>query len=240
MTAFEQYTPKVVLAVGAHADDIDFGASGSIAKWCKDGAEVYYLVITDGSKGTADKNLTPEQLAQKRQQEQRDAVKALCAKDVFFFGYEDGALEVTMDLKRNIVGLIRQLKPDTVVVMDPTMVYVAEHNFINHPDHRAAGQATLDAVYPLARDHLSFPEQCQEGLEPHKVAHLLLINLEKQNYFVDITDTIELKLDGLMRHVSQIADQEGVSNRMREQAAILGRKTGTQYAEGFVRIDTEA
>lgn len=241
MTDLNQYTPKVVLAVGAHADDIDFGASGSVAKWAQGGAEVHYLVITDGSKGTSDPTMTPERLVAMRQQEQRDAVAALGAKEAHFLGYEDGLLEVTMQLKKDIVRVIRQIRPDTVVVMDPTMIYVPEFNFINHPDHRAAGQATLDAVFPLARDHLSFPDlYTTEKLQPHKVAHILLINLEKQNYHVDIAETIELKLEGLKRHASQLADATIMQDSVRARAAKLGVHTGSKYAEGFIRIDTQS
>jgi LmbE family N-acetylglucosaminyl deacetylase len=241
MAEFTPLTPKVVLAVGAHADDIDFGASGTVAKWAHDGAEVHYLVITDGSKGSADRTMTSEKLIAVREQEQRDAVAALGAKEAHFLRYEDSMLEVTMALKKDIVRIIRQIRPDTVIVMDPTMVYLSELNFINHPDHRAAGQATLDAVFPLARDHLSFPDLCQdEKLEPHKVGHVLLINLETHNYYVDITNTIELKLEGLKRHVSQMADVTVMQDFIRQRAEVLGSHTGTKYAEGFVRIDTQA
>lgn len=238
MAAFEQYVPQIVLAVGAHADDIDFGASGSIARWAREGAEVHYLVVTDGSKGSADPTMSTERLVRLRQQEQRDAADVLGATEVHFLGYEDGMLELTMALKQDIVRIIRQVRPDTVVVMDPTMVYVSEFGFVNHPDHRAAGQATLDAVFPLARDHLSFPELLEnEKLAPHKVAHLLLINLEKQNYYVDISATFETKIAGLMKHASQISDVAVVTEMLRGRASAAGRKTGSQYAEAFIRID---
>jgi LmbE family N-acetylglucosaminyl deacetylase len=235
---FEPYVPERVLAVGAHADDIDFGASGSIAKWARDGAHIEYLVITDGSKGSADRAMTKDQLVATREAEQRAAAESLGAKDVHFLRYEDGALEVTQDLKRDIVRIIRSVKPDTVVVMDPTMVYSSQLGSINHSDHRAAGQATLDAVYPLARDHLAFPELLDQAkLEPHKVAHVLLMNFEKQNCFVDISGTFDLKLEGLFKHASQISDTEKIRSMLETRAAELGRQAGVQYAEGFVRID---
>jgi LmbE family N-acetylglucosaminyl deacetylase len=244
MIAFEQYSPKVVLAVGAHADDIDFGygfgASGSIAKWASEGAEVHYLVLTDGCKGTADTSMSPEQLRDVRQKEQRSAAQALGAREVHFLDYEDCALEATTELKRDIVRVIRSVQPDTVIVLDPTMVYVPELNFINHTDHRAAGLATLDAVYPMARDHLCFPELARdEQLEPHRVEHVLLINLEKQNYYVDISDTIDLKLAAITAHSSQMLDKSEIAELVRQRAATFGRKTGSRYAEGFMRIDTE-
>lgn len=232
------FTPERVLAVGAHADDIDFGASGSVARWAKDGAHVEYLVITDGSKGSADKQMTGDVLIATRETEQRTATEALGGKDVHFLRYEDGALEVTQDLKRDIVRVIREVRPDTVVVMDPTMVYSAQFGIINHPDHRAAGQATLDAVYPLARDHLAFPELLDQAkLEPHKVAHVLLMNFEKQNCFVDITETFDLKLAGLAKHVSQLPDPQAAFDMLRARATEAGKLAGCQLAEGFVRID---
>jgi len=238
MQEFSPLRPKVVLAVGAHADDIDFGAAGALAKFAADGAAVQYLVVTDGSKGSADLSVSPKELIAQREAEQRAAAKTIGAQGVTFLSYEDGQLEVSMALKKDIVRVIRRVKPDTLIVLDPSMIYVAEAGFINHPDHRAAGQATLDAVFPLARDHLSFPELlADEKLAPHKVAHLLLINLEKQNYYVDISDVFEQRLSALLQHVSQIPDQNQVAAMIKSRAATLGRKTGSAYAEGFIRID---
>jgi len=238
MAAFTPYTPKVALMVGAHADDIDFGASGSVATWAKAGAEVHYLVITDGSKGSSDPAMTGEQLVHIREQEQRDAAALLGAKEVHFLHYEDGMLEVTLPLKKDIVRVIRQVKPDTVVVMDPTFLYSSDMGIINHPDHRAAGQATLDAVYPLARDRLTFPELLtEEHLEPHKVEHVLLINMREQNHYVDITETFETKIAGLLKHASQIGEPDKIRSMLETWASVTGAKTGRKYAEGFVRID---
>jgi LmbE family N-acetylglucosaminyl deacetylase len=236
---FLNYTPQTVLVVGAHADDIDVTAGGSVALWTKAGAHVEYLILTDGSKGSADDKMTATQLTATRQAEQQAAAEILGAHDVHFLNYEDGMLEVTMDLKRDIVRVIREVRPDTVVVMDPTMVYAEGLNYINHPDHRAAGQATLDAVFPLARDHLSFPELLDQAhLGPHKVAHVLLTNFAKQNCWVDISTTFDLKLKALLRHASQMPDPERVSSMLRRRAESAGSQAGCKYAEGFVRIDT--
>lgn len=233
----EPYAPARVLAIGAHADDIDFAASGSIAAWAKTGAHVEYVVITDGSKGSADKTTTSEQLVQTRQSEQLAAAKILGAKNVHFLGYEDGQLEITQALKKDLVHVIRSVQPDTVIVMDPTMVYSSQLGIVNHPDHRAAGQATLDAVFPLARDHLSFPDLYAAGLEPHKVAHVLLVNFEKQNCFVDISETFDLKLEGLCAHASQIPNTDNVRAMVRGRAEQTGLTAGFALAEGFIRID---
>lgn len=238
MSDHAPFTPKVALMVGAHADDIDFGASGSVAKWAKSGTEVHYLVITDGSKGSSDENMTIEQLISTREQEQRDAAATLGAKEVHFLHYEDSMLEVTMPLKKDIVRIIRQIKPDTVVVMDPSIIYSSDMGLINHPDHRAAGQATLDAVFPMARDRLTFPDLLEaEHLEPHKVEHVLLINMRDQNHYVDITDVFETKVAGLLKHKSQIPNPENVRSMLQTWASVVGGKTGHKYAEGFVRID---
>jgi LmbE family N-acetylglucosaminyl deacetylase len=237
----QPFTPQRILAIGAHADDIDFGASGAIASWVKDGVHVEYLVITDGSKGSADPALTPLTLVETRQAEQRAAAKTLGVVDVHFLNYEDGALEITQALKKDIVRVIRLVRPDTVITLDPTMVYSSQLGMVNHPDHRATGQATLDALYPLARDHLSFPELLKdEQLEPHKVAHVLLIHLDKHNCLVDISGTIDLKLAALTQHVSQFADTNKVGEFVKSYAAQLGKTAKVPYAEGFVRLDLPA
>ena len=155
--------PKVVLGVAAHPDDLDFGASGTMAGFAKNGAAVHYLIVTDGSKGSSDTKLSSADLIKIREKEQRKAVKAIGGKSVTFLGYPDGELEVTMALKKDIVKVIRTLKPDVVITMDPSMLYSAKRGFINHPDHRAAAQATLDSVFPLARDHMVFPEILANG-----------------------------------------------------------------------------
>lgn len=234
----EPYVPKRILAVGAHPDDIDFGASGSIAAWARAGCHVEYLIITNGSKGSAERNVNATLLIETRQKEQRAAAETLGAQNVHFLNYEDGELQITMELKRDIVRLIRMVRPDTVIVMDPSVLYSARYGFINHPDHRAAGQATLDAVFPLARDHLSFPELLDQAkLEPHNVDHLLLLNFEKQNCYVDITDTFDLKLAALGKHVSQLADVRAVSAMLRTRAEEAGKQAGFAFAESFLRID---
>jgi len=235
--SFSQLKPKVVLGVAAHPDDLDFGAAGSFAVWAEAGAETYYLILTDGGKGSADRSMTSEQLIEIRREEQRAAAKALGVKEVFFLNYEDGALMCDLDVKRDIVKFIRRLKPDVVVAFDPTVTYVAERGIINHPDHRAAGQAVLDACFPLARDHLSFPELLEEGHEPHAASTVLLVNFKKHNFAVDISNTMDKKLDAIRAHASQVADFDKAKNWMRELATELGKQNQMDLAEAFVRID---
>lgn len=237
-TTYEPLQPKVVLGIGAHPDDLDFMAAGTLAKYAAQGAAVHYLILTDGSRGSADFDADTEALMATRKAEQDAATAATGAKSSRFLDYTDGQLEVTQALKKDIIRVIRDLKPDVVITFDPSVLYNAPMGYIEHPDHRAAGQATLDAVYPLARDHLSFPELFEEGFHPHKVKTVLLGNFGQQDFFVDITDTMDAKLAALAAHSSQIPDLAVIEPRIRERAAALGGKAGTAYAEGFVRIDT--
>lgn len=233
------FNPKTILAVAAHPDDVDFGFAGSIAKWAQNGAAVYYLILTDGSRGTDDRSIPSSELIKMREVEQRAAAKLLGAKEVFFLGYPDSELMVTLELKKKVARYIRQLKPDTVLVMDPTMVYsnARGFGFINHPDHRVAGQVTLDAIFPLSRDHLTFPDLLSEGLEPHKVSTVLMINFEKHNFAIDINDTLEKKLAALALHKSQIADLDLTQEMIKGWAKTAGKNYGHKYAEAFVRLD---
>jgi LmbE family N-acetylglucosaminyl deacetylase len=239
MTDTTYYTPQVVLAVGAHADDIDITCGGSLARWAAEGAEVYYYVLTDSSCGSDDEHMTRQALTNIREEEQREAARLIGAKNVFFGTYGDGTLEATQDVKRDVARIIRKLKPDTIVTFDPTVVYDAEFGMINHTDHRAAGQATIDAFYPLARDRLSVPGLLKdEQLAPHKTPHLLLVNFQDSNYYVDISSTFDKKLDAIMLHKSQFGDdRERMANMLGGRSEKLGTKIGAKYAEGFMRID---
>ncbi len=230
-------TPKVVLGVAAHPDDLDFGASATLAKYAQAGAEVYYLILTDGSKGSDDHQIAPEELIKLRREEQRAALLAIRGRSVTFLNYPDSALEVSIELKRDIVREIRLRKPDIVITNDPTLVYSRSRGYINHPDHRAAGLATLDAIFPLARDHLTFPELLSEGLMPHKTKTVLLNNFDYQNYYEDVSNTLELKWQVLKCHASQIKDFAAVRERFTHFAELNGKKAGCKYAEGFIRLD---
>jgi len=228
--------PKIVLGIAAHPDDLDVIAGGALAKFAENGAEIHFLILTDGSKGSDDPNATSEYLKQVRYDEQKAALDVIGGKTINFLHYTDGELEITIELKKQISRSIRQIKPDVIVTMDPTVVYSLQYGRINHPDHRAAGQATLDAVFPLARDRLTFPELLEEGLEPHKTTTILLNNMNESNYFVDISDTIDKKIEAIKTHVSQFGDDPDLS-WAKAIATADGAKAGFEYAEGFVRID---
>lgn len=235
---FPALKPSVVLGVAAHPDDLEFGSAGSIAKWVANGAVAYYLILTNGNKGSEDHSLTNDQLRDIRRAEQRNAAKILGVKEVFFCDWDDGALAPSLEVKRDIVRIIRQVKPDTVITMDPTFRYSTARGFINHPDHRAAGSATLDAIYPLARDFRSFPQlSLKEGLAAHKVKTVLLNNFDKANYYEDISDQIETKLKALACHASQLSDPESTLEMVRHLAKQSGSKVGVDFAENFIRID---
>lgn len=227
----------MVLGVAAHPDDLEFYAAGTIAKWAEQGSEIHYLILTDGSKGTANRALPPEELLKLRHKEQQKAAKIIGVKKVEFLDYPDGELKNTPDLQRDIARMIRKVKPDVIVTIDPSMIYCAEYaegaGFVNHPDHRAAGQATLDAAYPLARDHLSFPELLEQGFEPHETPTILLVNFERHNYFVDIEKSQQKKMAALDAYSSQEPDKKILQNL----AESMGAKYGCKCAEAFMRIE---
>lgn len=228
-------TPKTVLAVFAHPDDMDFSSSGTMAKWAAAGAKITYLVCTDGSKGSEDPKMTPRRLAVLRKKEQRDAAAILGVADVIFLGHRDGELVADLKLKEEIVRVIRMKRPDIVVALDPAFLYSLERGFINHPDHRAAATAAVDAVFPLARDRLNFPQHEKQGLRPHKAKILLLVSFDTPTHLEDISKTIEKKLAALQAHKSQVGAE--ILTRMRERGATLGKKGRMRYAEGFKRLE---
>lgn len=233
---FTPLQPKIVLGITAHPDDLDVIAGGTIAKFTTQGAEVHYLILTDGGKGSDDITMTSAQLTEIRHNEQQAALEIVGGKSITFLDYPDGELEVTMELKKQIVKVIRELKPDTVITMDPTVIYSAANGIINHPDHRAAGQAVLDAVFPLSRDRLTFPELFEAGYQPHKVSSLLLSNFNESNFIVDITDTFDIKVEAMKKHASQFGDLDDTS-WLHAMAQAQGEKAGYILGEGFMRID---
>jgi LmbE family N-acetylglucosaminyl deacetylase len=224
-----------VMAIMAHADDAEFGYAGTIAKWVRQGKEVTYVLVTNGNKGSADPNITHEQLVELRKAEQLAAAEVLGVKEVVFMGYPDGELEHTLGLRRDLTRVVRQHKPDIAIVPDPTTWYFRD-NYINHPDHRAVGEAALAAIYPSARDRLTFPELLAEGLEPHKVQDVYITVSNELNSWVDISETIEIKIAALREHKSQLSDPEAVEKMVREWAEFGATGLEVRYAERFRRI----
>lgn len=224
--------------MGAHPDDIDIGCSGTVARWLKEGGQAYYLILTDGSKGSDDPKISDQQLRRMRHNEQLKAAKILGVKKVFFLDFVDGELENTPKLRKQIVKIIRQVKPTTVICFDPTLIYDERRQFINHPDHRVCGQATLDAIFPYARNIRSFPELLAEGLKPHVVEEVLLINFTKNNFYVDISKTLNLKIQAISCHKSQFRDIEKFKGRILDFNKQYGQKAKpkAKFAEAFFRI----
>jgi LmbE family N-acetylglucosaminyl deacetylase len=232
------FKDKKILLVGAHPDDNDFGAGATVAKATRQGAEVVYLIATTGQRGSSDEAMTPERLSAIRKKEQEAAAGALGVREVHFLGYVDGELVSDLRLKEQIVTYLRRHRPDFVFTMDPSFYYYKNAGFVNHSDHRAIGEATLDACYPLARDLLSFPEDIRAGLKPHKVKEIFLHSFvpENANFYVDVTDTFDLKIKALSLHKSQVGDLQKVAQRIGERAEAAGRLAGCRFAEAFVRL----
>ena len=221
-----------VLVVVAHPDDAEFSVAGTVALWARQGDRVFYLICTDGSRGTSDPNLTPQELTTIRAREQLAAARVLGVQEVAHLGYQDGALEPTIALRRDITRAIRRFRPDVLVCQDPTQRWFGQE-YINHPDHIAAGEAALAAAYPAARDRLAFPELLVEGLEPHKVQEIYVSGSSQPDRWVDISSTIDLKIQALLEHRSQL-NPEGLDQRIRDWAhrAAKGQE-GLSYAEAF-------
>jgi LmbE family N-acetylglucosaminyl deacetylase len=229
--------PDRAMVVFAHPDDAEIGSGGVVARWIEAGCEVAYVLCTNGDAGTAERSLTPAQLATKRAEEQRAAADAMGVKHLVMLGYPDGFLEDTRAFLGDVVRAIRQYRPHTVFVHDP---YRIKH--FQHRDHRKAGLTTTDAVYPFARDHLHFPEHITgEGLAPHKVRELWYWGADEPNTIVDVTASIERQIAALVRHESQlpgfnVADGESIATRVRHGAAEAARGHGFQYGAVFRRM----
>jgi LmbE family N-acetylglucosaminyl deacetylase len=220
-----------ILVVTPHPDDAEFGVAGTVARWTKQGKQVVYAVCTNGNKGTSDPNMKPEQLAEIRQEEQRAAAGVLGVREVVFLGNPDQGLEDTPEFRKQIVRTIRLYRPETVVTADPYRRYIW------HRDHRIAGQVTLDAVFPYARDHLAYPELLEEDLRPHKVKEMLFWASENINYLSDITDTFELKLAALRCHQSQVSAMKvsDLEDWLRQRCRDLAEGEDFDLAEAFHR-----
>ena len=218
--AEEESGPKRIAVIVAHPDDAEFMCAGTVARWAAEGNHVTYVLLTSGDKGSSDPAVTPEQLVATREAEQRDACDVLGVKDVIFLRHPDATLVPDLAMRREMTRVIRQVRPDVVICQDPTVRFFAQ-SYLNHPDHRAAGEATLDAIYPAARDRMTFPELLAEGLEPHKVREVYLAGAKDPDVWVDISATLEAKLESLRRHASQMGDwdpEEMVRQWAKEEA----------------------
>ena len=223
------------MVVMAHPDDAEWSCAGTVAKWCAEGWDVVYVLCTDGGKGSSDPEMTSQELIKIREKEQRDAGKVLGLQDVVFLGYPDAYLEPTLELRKDIAREIRRYKPDVLITGSPARD-VSRGYYVSHPDHLAAGEAALSAVFPTARDRLTFPELLEEGLEPHKVHEVWIAGGgDNADKYIDVESYMDTAIKALLAHVSQV-DQENAGEWFTQGRVRTGEKIGMPYAEGFKRI----
>jgi len=228
--------PQRICVILAHPDDPEFFCGATIARWVEHGHKVIYYLLTCGDKGTKDRNLDEKALCNLRQEEQKRAAKVLGVDEVYFLHYPDGYLIPDLELRKAVTRVIRLVKPDIVVTCDPQNLFMGE-NRINHPDHRAAGQVVIDAVFPAARDHLYFPELLnEEKLEPHVVKELWASLPVKPNVELDVTEYWDKKIQAILQHKSQIGDPAQLVQRMKNRLAEGSTLENPRYIEAFRRV----
>ncbi|MCC7365727.1 MAG: PIG-L family deacetylase [Dehalococcoidia bacterium] len=220
--------PGRAMVIVAHPDDAEFICGGTVAKWCAEGWDVYYVVVTGGDKGTHDPEMHPEKLAAIREEEQRAACRVLGVRECILLGFPDGFTVDDHDLRAQIVRLLRLYRPDVVITWD-----AFRHTF-NHRDHRIVGTAAADAIYPVVRDRLFHPEHEDEGLESHQVNEILLAGTDSPDYSVDITAHWETKVDAILCHTSQIGGRTR-DEFARDRAERDEREPGKPIEEKFRR-----
>ena len=223
-----------VLVFSAHPDDLDFGCSGTVAKWTKEGREVHYCILTDGSKGKHIK-ISDHELVRIREKEQKNAANVVGVKDIIFLREKDGELENTKELRKKLVKVIRTIRPDIVMCFDP-----ANRSFDNfyrfHRDHRISSEIVFDAIYPAAGSEAFFPELTKK-YPPHKIKEAWFYATNNPNVFVDISKTIDKKIEALKQHKSQIKDFNEVEGRIKSWARKFGKRAKVKYAEGFRKVE---
>lgn len=232
---------KRALVVVAHPDDAEFGSAGTVAKWTRDGWQVWFLIVTDASGGGDDNatDVSPEArqaIADIRKAEQRKAAEVLGVAGVDFLDYPDGRIEPSLELRRDIVRVMRRVRPAVVVAPSPERrwdpFFIGRH----HPDHLAVGEATIAACYPAVRNAWDFPELLAEGLTPHRVRELWVVGGPVTNHHVDITATVDLKIEALRQHDSQLgAHFDEVEQSVRRGLAMMGSRYSVKAAEEFYR-----
>jgi len=228
-----------ILVVTAHPDDVDFGAAGSIAAWTAQGIQVSYCIVTDGDAGGFDEAVSRSDMARIRREEQTNAAREVGVTDLHFLGYPDGRLLPTIELRRDISRVIRQVKPQRVLAQSPQRNW--QRIFASHPDHLAAGEATLCAVYPDSRNPFAHPELLAEGFEPHTVPEVWVMGGPEPDTVVDVTDTFPRKVAALRQHVSQVAHREDLEDMLRGWLVAIAKANGLpdgRLAEAFRVVPT--
>ncbi len=229
-----------VLVVTAHPDDVDFGVGGTVAAMTSAGVQVSYCIVTDGDAGGSDASISRPEMARTRREEQTKAAAELGVTDLTFLGYPDGRLTPSLDLRRDISRVIRQVRPGRVIAQSPERMW--DRIYASHPDHLAAGEAAVAAVYPDARNQFAHPELLAEGLEPHTVGELWLMAAPETTIAVDTTATFDRKVAALLCHRSQVGEGEGMADRLREWGGATARAAGLpdgHTAEAFRVVATQ-
>ena len=220
-----------VMIISPHPDDVDFGCSGTLARCSRRGIDLTYVICTSGDKGT-DIAIDPAQIAGIREREQLAAAEIVGARTVVFLRLKDGELENNKEFRKSLVRMLRQHRPDVVLAMDPANVSF-ENAYVSHSDHRAAALASFDAIYPAARNRNFFPELLAEGLQPHAVNEIYFFGTAAPNTWIDISETIETKIEALRAHKSQVEAFEDLAAWVRERFGQFGQQKGMAYAETF-------
>ncbi|MGD0003446.1 MAG: PIG-L deacetylase family protein [Anaerolineaceae bacterium] len=225
------YIPESAMAIVAHPDDIEFSCSGTMARWARAGARICYVLCTSGDVGIADPGMTRARASEIREAEALAAAEIAGVKDVVFLREPDGLLVPTLDLRKKLVREIRRFRPEVVVTGDPTQVWSGE-DYINHPDHRAAAQAALDAVFPAAGQPNLFEELAEEGLTAHKPRKVYVSSWQPADVYVCIDDTIDIKIAALRAHKSQMGDWDP-TDMVRKWASDAAKGKEMSYAETY-------
>jgi LmbE family N-acetylglucosaminyl deacetylase len=225
------FIPESAMAIVAHPDDIEFSCSGTLARWAQAGARISYVLCTSGDVGIDEPGMTRARATEIRESEQREAAKVIGAAEVIFLREPDGLLQPTLELRKKIVREIRRFRPEVVIAGDPTIVW-AGSDYINHPDHRAAATAALDATFPAAGQPNLFEELELEGYRAHKPRKVYVTSWENADLYVNITDTIDLKIAALRAHQSQMKEWDP-EKPIKEWAAERAKGKEMDYAEGF-------
>jgi LmbE family N-acetylglucosaminyl deacetylase len=234
---YKFYVPESAMAIVAHPDDIEFSCSGTLARWAKSGTRIAYVLCTSGDVGIADTGMTREKAAEIREAESMNAARIAGVNEVVFLREPDGMLQPTLEVRKKLVREIRRFRPEVVICSDPTVVWAGD-NYINHPDHRAAGTAALDAVFPAAGQPNLFEELAEEGLKAHKTRKVYVTGRHQNELFVNIDETIDIKIAALRAHVSQMRDWDP-EPMVKQWAAERAAGKEMNYAESFRVITLE-
>ena len=230
-----------ILIVTAHPDDLDFGAGGTISQWTDKGISVSYCILTNGDQGGEDPNIAREEMPKIRQREQREAGKILGVEDITFLNHRDGWLTVNIERRKEVVRVIRKVRPDRMVIQSPERNW--DRIFSSHPDHMAAGEIAIQAVYPDSRNAFAFEDLLkEEKLEPWRVREVWVMSHPQPDHYVDITSNIDRKLAALKAHHSQTSHMENLEEMIKEWGTRIAKQAGApegSYAEAFKIVNTD-